>query len=154
MEILINWHNYNTKTEKEQSEKQKQNVICNNLWILLCSIHYFLWFYLFTLRAKKKFHCFAMDNKVLLLQCSQKYLLYKKTTKQRYLQLLFQLLLNQFSRFCHGDVYKIKTPVNNLDVLRVSSEGSDIRTFLSRNVTVHSVNCNYLMWQKTMNPSI
>lgn len=86
-----------------------------------------------------------MDNKLLLLRYSQKYFLYKKTTKQRYLQLLFQLLLNQFSRFCHGDVYKIKTPVNNLDVLRVSSEGSDIRTFLSRNVTAHSVNCNYLM---------
>lgn len=94
-----------------------------------------------------------MDNKVLLLQCSQKYLLYKKTTKQRYLQLLFQLLLNQFSRFCHGDVYKIKTPVNNLDVLRVSSEGSDIRTFLSRNVYENYESFYLNMKKKKVSPS-
>lgn len=30
-----------------------------------------------------------------------------------YLQFLFQLLLNQFSRFCHCDICKIKKPLNN-----------------------------------------
>ena len=58
-----------------------------------------------------------------------------------YSQFLFQLLLNQFSWFCHGDIYRTKTSVNEQVV-----SGAGWNVILFKKELLHLVCCTPPGW--------